>query len=150
MCGSYPPQRQTAAAVTRGQQKGAGLVSVFSELRDSLVADLPLLSVSPAWPDTLSPPCGFIAPPLSEAWAVPGPNFGGEFTVSLDLVLLVAHDDAAASLAELEDMVAYALTYTADWVVTGVEAPAPTSVTEGGAEYLASVIHLSKPVQIGV
>ena len=112
--------------------RGKGLVpmSVFSDLRSSLVADLPDLNVSPSWPVVLSPPCGFITPPLSDVFVEAGPSFGGEFTVALDLVLLVAHDDAATSLAELEDMVVYALTYTADWAMTGVDSPAPTAVTE--------------------
>lgn len=123
-------------------------MSVFSDLRDSLVADLPELAVSPSWPDSLHPPCGFITPPIADNFAVPGPMFG-EFTVALDLVLLVAHNEAAESLAELEAMVEYALINTANWKVSGVDAPAPTMVSENGPDYLASVIHLSQPVRIG-
>jgi hypothetical protein len=125
-------------------------MSVFSDLRESLVTDLPELTISPSWPVTLSPPCGFITPPISDVFVEAGPSFGGQFTVALDLVLLVAHDDAATSLAELEDMVTYALINTADWVMTGVDSPAPTVVTEQGPEYMASVIHLRKTVLIGV
>lgn len=123
-------------------------MSVFSDLRDALVDDLPEIAISPSWPDTLNPPCGFITPPLTDEYVRQGPMFG-EHTIALDLVLLVAHDDAAASLAALELMVEYALSQTADWTLTGVDAPAPTTVSENGAEYLASVIHLSKPVRIG-
>lgn len=124
-------------------------MSVFSELRDALVDDLPELNISAAWPATLNPPCGFIAPPLTDEYVRQGPAFG-EHTIALDLVLLVPHDDAATALAALELMVEYALSQTADWTLTGVDAPAPTTVSDGGAEYLASVIHLSKPVRIGV
>jgi len=124
-------------------------MSVFSDLRDALVDDLPELNVSPSWPDTLTPPCAFITPPLSDEYVKQGPMFG-EHTIALDLVLLVAHNDAATALGALETMVEYALSQTADWTLTSVDAPAPTTVSENGAEYLASVIHLSKPVRIGV
>jgi hypothetical protein len=123
-------------------------VSVFSDLRAELVDDLPELDVSPAWPATLNPPCGFITPPLTEDYVRQGPMFG-EHTVALDLVLLVAHDDAEAALTALELMVEYALSQTANWTLAGVDAPAPTTVSEHGADYLASVIHLSKPVRMG-
>lgn len=123
-------------------------MSVFSDLRTTLVADLPDLDVSPSWPVELNPPCAFITPPLAESYVTQGPMFG-EFTVALDLVLLVAHSDAEEALFQLESMLAYALRNTADWVLTGVAAPAPTTVTENGADYLATVIHLSKPVRIG-
>lgn len=123
-------------------------LTTFSDLRAALVADLPDLHVQPAWPMVLTPPCAFITPPLAETYVSRGPTFG-EHTVALDLLLLVAHDDADLALAALETMVEYALINTADWTLTGVDAPAPTSVTENGAEYLASVIHLSKPVVLG-
>lgn len=124
-------------------------MSVFSDLRDALVDDLPELSITASWPETLNPPCAFITPPLTDEYVRQGPMFG-EHTVALDLVLLVAHDDAGPALAALEAMLEYALSQTADWTLTGVDAPAPTTVSENGAEYLASVIHLSKPVRIGV
>lgn len=123
-------------------------MSAFSDLRVRLVADLPELNVSPAWPETLLPPCGFVIPPVAGEYVVPGPMFG-EHTISLDLVLLVAHGDVNTSLMELESMIEYALINTADWTVTGVDGPAPTSVSEQGADYLASVVHLSQPVRIG-
>lgn len=124
-------------------------MSAFSDLRDALVDDLPELNVSPSWPVTLNPPCAFITPPLVDDYVRRGPNFG-EHTIALDLVLLVGHDDAETALGVLESMIEYALSQTADWTLAGVDAPAPTTVSENGAEYLASVIHLSKPVRMGV
>jgi hypothetical protein len=124
-------------------------MSAFSDLRQSLIDDLPDLAVSPAWPEVLSPPCAFIAPPLAETYVQRGPNFG-QFTIALDLYLLTPHADPADSLTQLEAMLSYALVNTADWTLVAVDAPAPTVVTESGAEYLATIVHLSKPVRIGV
>lgn len=123
-------------------------MSAFSDLRAALVADLPELSIAASWPDTLNPPGGFITPPIAAEYATRGPNFG-EHTIALDLVLFVGHGDAALALAELEEMVQYALIHLADWTLTGVDPPAPTRVSEVGADYLASVIHISKPIQLG-
>jgi hypothetical protein len=126
-------------------------MTIFSDLRTALVADLAVLDVpiAPSWPDVLSPPCGFITPPLGGDYVVQGPMFG-EFTVSLDLVLMVAHSDAEVALTALEALVEGALRHTADWTLTGVDPPAPTTAVEGGADYLASVIHLSKPTRLEV
>lgn len=125
-------------------------MSAFSDLRAALVADLPGLNISAAWPRTINPPCGYIAPPLSSTWVTRGPNFA-EHTVALDLTLFVEHDDPEVSLLALEDMVQYALFNLADWTLTGVEPPGPMTVSgdDSGPEYLGSVIHLSKPVVLG-
>ncbi len=124
-------------------------MSVFSDLRATLVADLAPLGVpvAAAWPDTLDPPCAFVAPPLADTYVLPGPNFT-EFTVAIDLIILVGHDDADASLAALDELIQLALVNTADWTLLGVDAPSPATVAEGGAEYLATAIHLSKPVRL--
>lgn len=126
-------------------------MTMFSDLRNALVADLAVLGVpiAPSWPDVLSPPCGFITPPLSDEYVRQGPMFG-EYTISMDLVLMVEHSDAAQALTALESLVEDALRNTADWTLTGVDAPAPTTAIEGGADYLASVIHLSKPTRMEV
>jgi hypothetical protein len=125
-------------------------MSAFGDLRAALAAELtpPMgVDVHPAWPDVLQPPCAFLAPPLADDYAKRGPNFG-EHTIALDLVILVDHGEAAAALTALEELIEAALVNTADWALTGVESPAPTTVTESGAEYLACVIHLSRAVQL--
>jgi hypothetical protein len=128
-------------------------MSDLSDLRLTLAASLGTLAaqgvaVDPAWPDVLAPPAVFIAPPLADQWVRFGPNFG-EYTVALDLVLLVDHDATGAALARVEDLVSAVLALVADdWVMNGVDAPAPTTVSEGGADYLAAVVHLSKPVRL--
>lgn len=126
-------------------------MTMFSDLRNALVADLAVLGVpiSASWPDVLSPPCGFITPPLTAEYVRQGPMFG-EYTISMDLVLMVEHSDAAAALLALEDLVENALRNTADWTLTSVDAPGPTTAIEGGADYLASVIHLSKPARLEI
>jgi hypothetical protein len=123
-------------------------MSAFSDLRASLAADLAGMAatVTASWPEEIDPPCAFITPPIGGDYVRRGPTFR-EHTIVVDLVLLVEHGNANNALDQLEGLVQYALVNTAaDWALEGVEPPAPTTVVEGGAEYLASVIHLSKPV----
>lgn len=125
-------------------------MSVFSDLRAQLVADLEPIdgaTVHPSWPDVVVPPFMFVTPPLSDDWARRGENFG-EHTIGLDLVVLVDHGDAATELATLESLVEQALKKIDDWDLLGVEPPTPTTVSDGGAEYLATVIRVSKPVEL--
>lgn len=118
--------------------------------RDTLVADLaPLgIPVHAAWPDAVVVPCAFITPPLGGGYIVAGPQFAGTYTVSVDVVILVGHADAADAFAALEDLIELTLVNTIDWTLTGVDPPSPVTVTENGAEYLGTVVHLSKPTRI--
>jgi hypothetical protein len=128
-------------------------MAVLRQLRETLAADLAeagvTVTITAAWPaPDLQVPCMFVAPPLSGSYVTPGPNFGSGFTVRVDVVMLVEHASAEASLAALEELIEAALINTADWALEGVDAPAPTAVTDGGGEYLAAVLHLSKSVTI--
>lgn len=122
--------------------------TALAELRAALAADLSELGCLPSWPDVLNPPGAFVTPPLAVDFIETGPNFG-EHTVAYDLVLFVDHGDPAERLAELEAMTQYALINTADWALTGVDAPSPVQINEDGAEYLTCVIHLSKSIRMG-
>jgi hypothetical protein len=127
-------------------------VTAFADLRAVLVADLaavfpPTVALHPSWPDRVDPPCAFVTPPSTADWVVRGPTFA-EHTVALDLVVLVDHAAAGPALEALEELVALALRNTADWALSSVDPPAPLAVSESGAEYLAAVIHLSKPTSI--
>lgn len=122
--------------------------TTLTDLRLSLAADLPELEPLTSWPDVLNPPGAFITPPLAVDFISQGPNFG-EHTIALDLVLFVDHGDPAERLAELESMTQYALINTADWALTGVDAPSPIQINEDGGEYLTCVIHLSKAIRMG-
>lgn len=125
-------------------------MSVIGDLRAGLAAELaPLLGVpvSPAWPDVLNPPCAFVAPPLTGEYVRAGQLFG-EHVVAVDLVILVDHDDPAPALAALDTLVELAVVHTADWGLVAVDPPAPVAVADGGAEYLAAVVHLSKPIRL--
>lgn len=124
-------------------------MAVLTALRLTLAADLaPLgIAVHPAWPDDLELPCAFITPPIAAPYLIAGQTFG-TFTASLDLVIMVDHTDGVTALTQLEALIEAAAVNTADWLLTGVDAPAPMSASEGGAEYLASIIHLSKSVRI--
>lgn len=131
-------------------------MTAFSDLRDELLADLAVLtgvSLSSTWPVTgITPPCAFITPPLAALWVdAGGSNDKGvmfqEAMVNLDLVIAVDNaGGASAALEELEGLVQTALHNTMNWRCNGVESPGPTRIVEGGAEYLASVIHLARPV----
>lgn len=125
-------------------------MSVITDLRVALADELaPLLGVDvhAQWPDVLTPPCAYISPPLVDDYVRRGPTFR-EHTVALDLIVLVEHGDPATSLAALDALIEIAVVNTADWSLSGVDSPAPIQVSDGGAEYLASVIHLRKAVQL--
>ena len=138
------------AAIERMQENRARRAIYRQTVRELNVLtnrDLADLGTLPSWPDVLNPPGAFITPATYADYIVAGPNFG-EHTVAVDLVLFVDHGDAAERLTELESMVQYALINTADWALTGVDAPAPIQVNYDGAEYLTCVIHLSKSIRI--
>lgn len=124
-------------------------MSVIGDLRAVLVADLaPLgIPVSPSWPDVLVPPCAFVVPPVANNYVLPGVMFG-EYIVALDLVIMVDHADAADAIETLDTLLETALRNTVDWTLITVEGPSPAVVSENGSEYLAALIHLSKPVRL--
>jgi hypothetical protein len=124
-------------------------VSVFQDLREQLAADLTALGVPvfASWPDQIALPCVYIMPPLGSVYVAAGPNFR-EYTVYTDVVILTDHADVVASLATLEGLLELAIVNSMDWTFGGVEPPAPITVTESGADYLGTVLHLSKPVNL--
>jgi hypothetical protein len=124
-------------------------VSVLKDLRVQLAAELAAVGVPAfaSWPDSITLPCAYVMPPLGSAYITAGPNFR-EYTVLVDVAILVEHADAVASLDILEDLIEAAIVNSMDWTFRGVETPAPITVTESGADYLGSVLHLSKPVNL--
>jgi hypothetical protein len=124
-------------------------MSALKALRDQLAADLAPLGVAvyASWPKSITLPCAYVMPPLNNNYIVGGPNFG-EYTVSIDVVILADHADVTESLEILETLLEAALVNSADWTLTGVEPPSPITVTESGADYLGAVVHLSKPVRL--
>lgn len=114
-------------------------------LRDALASDLSPLGVTihPAWPIDFEPPCAFVTAPLTASYVEAGPTFG-TYTVNVDVVLLVPHSTADAGLDAIEALVESTLLNTVDWRCLGVDTPAPITVVETGAEYLGTVVHLSK------
>jgi hypothetical protein len=125
-------------------------VSVLKALREALVSDLAALNVPvyATWPTQIDPPCLYVLPPLSAAYLTAGPNFGGEFTASLDVAIIAAHEPAGAALETVEELLELTLINTADWLLDAVEPPAPITVTDSGAEYLGALVHLSKSVRL--
>lgn len=123
-------------------------MGALANQRNALVADLAALGVPihAAWPSAVAVPCVFVTPPIGGDYITPGPQFGGVYTVAVDLVILVEHGPAADAFAALEDLIEAALANTVDWTLVGVDPPSPISVSESGAEYLGTAIHLSKPV----
>jgi hypothetical protein len=71
----------------------------------------------------------------------------GEYTVLIDVVILADHDDVVESLEVVETLLEQAIINSADWTFLSVEPPAPITVTDSGADYLGTVLHLSKPVR---
>jgi hypothetical protein len=68
--------------------------------------------------------------------------------VYVDLVILVEHSTAEDGFAALEALVELALLHTMDWALSGVDSPSPITVTESGAEYLGTVLHLRKTARL--
>lgn len=116
---------------------------MIADLREQLAADLREavgVPVHAGWPDRLTPPCVLLTPPQT-TYVTAGPNFG-EFSVSLDMALMVPKASPAEALSTLDALIETALTYSADWSLSGVDGPAVVSVN--GIEYLGTVAHLSK------
>lgn len=131
-------------------------MSKFEDIRDQLQTDLTVIGVPvhAAWPPVVTPPCIFIVPPVVDQYIAPArkPDLtfaGGRFVYAVDAIIFVQHGDPDASLATLDDLIEQVLINTsADWFVSGVEPPSATKITEQGAEYLATAVHLSKPVAL--
>jgi len=125
-------------------------VGALKTMREALAADLTVLGVpaAAAWPIEIAAPCVFVTPALAGEYVTPGPNFGGEYTVFVDVVIMVEHAAIEIALVALEDLLELALVHTADWALRAVDPPAPTTITDNGAQYLATVLHLSKSVRI--
>jgi hypothetical protein len=118
-------------------------------LRVQLTTDLAVLGVPvfASWPDQIALPCVYVMPPLGSVYIAAGPNFR-EYLVHIDVAILADHADVVESLETLEDLIELAIVNSMDWVLAGVEPPAPITVTESGADYLGTVLHLSKPVTL--
>jgi hypothetical protein len=124
-------------------------VTVLKDLRVKLAADLAVLGVPvfASWPSQISLPCVYVIPPLGNVYIAGGPSFR-EYMVHIDVAILADHADVEESLETLESLLELAIVNSMDWVFGGVEPPAPITVTESGADYLGTVMHLSKPVTL--
>lgn len=124
-------------------------MSQLKEMRDKLATDLEALGVPVfgSWPTSINLPCVYVMPPLGSVYITAGPNFR-EYTVNIDVAILADHDDVEASLETLETLLEAAIVNSMDWAFGGAEPPAPITVTESGAEYLGTVLHLSKYINL--
>jgi len=118
-------------------------------MRDELAADLAVLGVPifSSWPTSINLPCVYVMPPLGSVFVSAGPNFR-EYTAHVDVAILADHEDVEAALETIETLLEAAIVNSMDWVLGGVEPPAPITVTDSGAEYLGTVMHLSKPFHL--
>lgn len=124
-------------------------MATLTDVRAALAADLAVLGVPvhPSWPVNVDPPCVFIIPSLTNQYVTDGPAFR-EFTVSIDVVIMVEHDAVEVALNALDQLIESVIVNSMDWTLSGVDPPAPTTITDSGAEYLAAVVHLSRPIQM--
>lgn len=124
-------------------------MSQLKNMRDQLAADLAALDVPvfASWPTRITLPCVYVMPPLGSIYLAAGPNFR-EYTAYADVAILADHADVVESLETLETLLEAAIVNSMDWTFGGVEPPAPITVTESGAEYLGTVLHLSKPIHL--
>lgn len=121
----------------------------FKTLRDALESDLNVISV-PVMQDWLvraEPPCILIAAPISNQYVTEGKEFGA-VVLNLDVVVLVnAHPQADARNA-LEELLEDVLRNSVDWALIGVDAPGTASLPDSTVEFLGTVVHLGKSVQL--
>lgn len=117
---------------------------MIAELREKLAADLAVTgaTVHDGWPDRLTPPALLVTPPSSGSYVTAGPDFGSTYIVAADVVVLVGKASLSLALEALDTLLEGVLTNTADWALSGVDAPAV--VTVHGGECLGTTVHLSK------
>jgi hypothetical protein len=123
-------------------------VSVYKDMRDKLKADLEIIDgvqVFSSWPKQIVPPCIYVMPPLGDIYMTAGDTFR-QYVVHTDVAILTDHADVDESLELLESLIEAVIRNSMDYSFGGVEPPSPMTVTEGGADYLGAVVHLSKPV----
>lgn len=120
----------------------------LTAMRTQVATDLAPLdaTIYDAWPDEPQLPCVYVSPPL-DAYVRAGQTFG-DYVLSIDLVILVDHGEPDASLALLETLIEDAIANTMDWALTGVDPPSPLTMTESGAEYLGTLVHISKAFRL--
>lgn len=125
-------------------------MGAFKDLRDQLAADLAVIGVPvhASLPDDLDVPCVFLVPPLTASYITAANLYGASYVLALDVVVLVAHTGAGEAYEAVESLVEAVLANTVDWTLTGVDPPAALTVTEGGAEYMGTLVHLSKPTHL--
>jgi hypothetical protein len=125
-------------------------MTMFRDARGALQEELgPILGapVHVGWPTEIEPPLAFMLPPLGGPYVRRGPHFS-EVTIAVDLVLAVGHGDANSSLRELEPMIEAVVYNLHSWVLGEIDAPEPMAIADSGANYLAAIVHLTKPVRI--
>lgn len=119
-------------------------------IRDALVTDLQVgvgVPVHPHWPIAFVAPCLFVLPPVADQYVQSGQRFG-ELYLAVDIVILAAHAPIEEALLAIEELIEATIANTMDWQLRGIESPAPTTVLDNGAEYLGTVVHLSKPFRL--
>jgi hypothetical protein len=127
---------------------------MIAELRAQLKHDLetgsdgaatPLgVPVHDPYPGRVVAPCAVLGMEPA-GYVVGGQTFCREFEVRFTVALLVARSETY--LAELERLIEIVLENTADWGMTGVDAPG--TLMESGMELLGTTVHLSKLAKLG-
>jgi hypothetical protein len=127
-------------------------MAVFKDLREQLAAELAEaldpVPVYASWPSSTIAPCVFLMPPLGGPYVQRSGLFGQSYILAVDAVVLVPHSTVQEAHDALEALLETVLKYSADWQLAGVDPPAAVTVTEGGAEYLGAVVHLSKAADL--
>lgn len=121
----------------------------MKELRAQLAADLAGLGVPVIddWIIRAEPPCILLAPPIAGSYVTGSKQFA-TWTLNLDVIVLVQAQPYDASRAQLEDLIEDVLRNTVDWSLTGVDPPATATAPESTIEFLGTVIHLGKSLNL--
>jgi hypothetical protein len=122
----------------------------MKELRTALMNDLAVLGipVMDDWEIRADPPCIYLTPPRGGFYLQAADKFGSYFIMSLDLVVLVEARPANEGRDDLEDLLEDVLRNTADWTMTGVDPPGMASKGDSTIDFLGTVVHLDKELDL--
>lgn len=119
---------------------------MIKQARQSLIAALSSVeaTILPSWLDKMTGdlPAIAIIPPATGNYIEASEDFGNEFTIYFDLLVMVLHQDSESALDELDELVEEVLAIDSPWLAKP-SVDFPSTITVGGTTLLTAVINLS-------
>lgn len=100
-----------------------------------------------SWKLSAEPPCVLLSP--GSPYVEGGAQFSGSYVMNIDVEVLV-RNSSVPDLARtaLDDLLEQLLINTADWSLGGVDTPTVATVADSTVEFLGTVVHLSKDLNL--